>query len=104
MGVSGGKVEADEELKTALVRELEEELGISPTDISPLIEIQHDYTDKSVFLDVWWVTAFSGSPEGREGQATQWVPVESLNNYEFPEANKPIINAIETALDLKPIG
>jgi 8-oxo-dGTP diphosphatase len=94
----GGKVEPAETIQQALARELEEELGITPTQVQPLIEIHHDYPDKSVFLDVWWVDAFSGEPEGREGQPVRWVPIDELPAYDFPEANQPIVAAI-TGLD-----
>ena len=48
----GGKREPGEDRFAALVRELEEELGIRPRDARPLIRIRHDYPDKSVELDV----------------------------------------------------
>ena len=87
----GGKVEAGESLTQALDRELFEELGLRVEHCEPLMEIHHDYPDKSVFLDIWWVNGFSGEPEGREGQLIRWVNAESLNEYHFPEANKPIV-------------
>ena len=95
----GGKVEAEEELASALQRELREELGITPRKISPLIEIHHDYADKSVFLDVHVVWEFDGQPRGLEGQPMIWVPVDQLGEYHFPVANEPIIPALRQLLD-----
>jgi len=92
----GGKVETDENVQQALTRELSEELAITVIRSEPLIAIEHDYSDKSVMLDVWWVDVFSGEPHGREGQLWQWIAVEELRNLEFPAANKPIIDAIES--------
>lgn len=91
----GGKVEAGESVQQALVRELAEELAVQVLNSVPLLEISHDYSDKSVLLDVWCVDAFSGEPHGREGQQWQWVDVAGLHHLEFPAANKPIIAAIE---------
>lgn len=91
----GGKVEPQESVQHALVRELSEELAIHATRSEPLLAIEHDYSDKSVLLDVWWVDRFDGEPHGREGQRWQWVQVAELNGLEFPAANKPIIAAIE---------
>lgn len=89
----GGKVEDGEAVELALARELEEELGIRPTQARPLIQVRHDYPDKQVLLDVWQVLAFTGEPHGAEGQPLAWVETRSLSDYEFPAANQPIMAA-----------
>ena len=90
----GGKVEIDESLEAALKRELYEELGIELQSCQPLLEIHHDYPDKQVFLDVWSVTSFSGQAYGREQQPIRWVALEALKEYDFPEANQPVLQAL----------
>jgi 8-oxo-dGTP diphosphatase len=92
----GGKVEAQETVQQALARELHEEVAIEVKALKPLIEIQHDYGEKTVRLDTWWVTEFEGVAAGREGQEIAWVDMLELNNYQFPEANLAIIQAIQT--------
>jgi len=94
----GGKVEPDETVAAALHRELREELAISVQSAEPFLEVRHDYADKAVLLDVWWVRAFSGQPQDNEGQPLQWVTVAELINYAFPAANQPIIDALQLAL------
>jgi len=91
----GGKLEDDETVEQGLSRELVEELGITPTVMRPLIQISHDYPGKSVLLDVWRVTEFSGEATGREGQPIKWVSPQSLADYTFPEANVPICAAAQ---------
>ncbi len=91
----GGKVEAGEDIKLALNRELREELDIEVSVFSPLIKIRHDYPDKSVLLDTWVVSGIQGEPKGNEGQLIQWVEKDRLNGYEFPEANKVILRALQ---------
>jgi 8-oxo-dGTP diphosphatase len=90
----GGKVEPRESVQDALVRELAEEIGIHVTQAQPLIQIQHDYSDKAVLLDIWQVTAFTGTAQGVEGQAIKWVSKTTLNDYQFPAANLPVLQAI----------
>lgn len=89
----GGKVEADESVAQALARELEEELGIRPVHVRPLIRVPHAYPDKHVVLDVYRVDRFEGVPEGREGQPFQWVDLAALSDLDFPAANRPIVTA-----------
>lgn len=90
----GGKVDAEETVENALRRELYEELAIHVGSSSPLIQIRHHYPDKSVLLDVYKITQFSGEPVGNEGQPVQWVAADNLKYFEFPAANQPIISAI----------
>lgn len=89
----GGKVEAGESVQQALVRELEEELGITPTVCESLIRVPHDYGDKRVLLDVYRVTAYDGEACGMEGQELRWVELTRLPDYDFPAANRPIVDA-----------
>ncbi|RMJ05371.1 8-oxo-dGTP diphosphatase [Marinobacter litoralis] len=92
----GGKVEQGESVQQALVREIEEETGLTvPLEsLQPVIGIRHDYGDKQVFLDVWKTSAAKGEPEGREGQPIDWMRPDALQDEDFPAANRPIIRAL----------
>ncbi len=90
----GGKVETGENVQNALRRELKEELAVQVTEFSPLIQIRHHYPDKSVHLDTWIVSGLLGQAVGNEGQEIRWVKPEELVQFAFPEANKPIVNAV----------
>jgi 8-oxo-dGTP diphosphatase len=94
----GGKVEAGEDPDTALRRELKEELDIEPGRTSALLQVTHDYGDRSVLLDVHVVWDFSGTPVGLEGQPLAWVGPDELDRYPFPAANEPIVNAVRCLL------
>ncbi|UTW02406.1 Nudix family hydrolase [Amphritea atlantica] len=92
----GGKVESGEDVHSALARELQEELGIEIDQSStvPLIQVPYHYPDKSVLLDVFRVNRFIGQAYGREGQPLDWVKLSDLSGYQFPAANRPIVNAL----------
>jgi 8-oxo-dGTP diphosphatase len=94
----GGKREPGESLATALARELREELGLDIGRTTPLLEIHHDYGDKAVLLDVHMVWDFSGEPRALEGQPMVWVAAQDLSHYAFPEANVPIVAAVQKLL------
>lgn len=91
----GGKVDSNESVYDALVREAIEELGIIITAAQPMIEITHRYNDKAVLLDVWQVEYFEGTPKGQEGQKLRWCPVSELVATDFPAANAEIITVLQ---------
>ncbi|HEY6130653.1 MAG TPA: 8-oxo-dGTP diphosphatase MutT [Halioglobus sp.] len=90
----GGKVEAGESLEEARTRELHEELGIAIGRTSALLEVHHDYGDKSVLLEVHVVWEFSGEVHPLEEQPMAWVAPQDLGRYRFPAANMPIVDAV----------
>lgn len=94
----GGKIEPNESAASALARELKEEIGITVEASSPLVTIEHQYSDKAVRLEVFLVECFTGEPLGIEGQAVAWVPITDLAHYEFPEANVRIVQALLQAV------
>ncbi|MGI1678436.1 MAG: Nudix family hydrolase [Cellvibrionaceae bacterium] len=96
----GGKVELNESVQVALARELKEELAIDVQYSEPLIKIKHNYTDKTVLLDVWLVKSFLGKAIGNEGQPLEWIGLDALSltddcQYPLPDANKAIVTALQ---------
>jgi 8-oxo-dGTP diphosphatase len=92
----GGKVEPGETALQALDRELHEELGIRVLAAEPLIAVPQAYPAKRIVLDVYAVTAFEGTPRGRERQALAWSPLEKLSSYPMPPADRPVVAALTT--------
>ncbi len=90
----GGKVELNETVEQALLREIEEELGLQVIKQEPFIVVDHDYFDKQVRLDVRIVSEFSGMADGKEGQLIRWVTAVDLLELDFPSANAPIVKSL----------
>ena len=90
----GGKLEADETPADALIRELQEELGIAITQFSPLMQLGFDYDHANVWLDVFLVTEFEGSEESREGQSLLWLGTEDIRKLALLEAVYPILDEL----------
>jgi len=89
----GGKVEPGETPEAALVRELDEELGIKVAIGEPVICVPHATPRKRLQLDVRRIRRWQGTPKGREGQALAWVQPEKLPRYEMPPADRPVVAA-----------
>jgi mutator protein MutT len=90
----GGKLEPGEERLAALMRELQEEIGITIGPPRPLIRVCHAYASREVLLDVWVVRSYSGEPRGLDGQALRWCTQDELAETELLPADKPIVAAL----------
>lgn len=91
----GGKVDPGETPEAALVRELDEELGIRAEVGEALINVPQTYPDKRLNLDVRHIRLWRGATRGREGQALAWVPPHKLASYAMPPADRPVVAALQ---------
>jgi mutator protein MutT len=91
----GGKVDPGEELKAALHRELTEELGIHTEIGAEIHQIVHAYPDRDVRLYFYDVRILSGEPEKLEVADLRWVTLGELMNYQFPEADLPLLRQLQ---------
>ncbi len=89
----GGKLEAGETPETALVRELEEELGISTWDscLAPLTFASHAYDDFHLLMPLYACRKWEGVPQPREGQVIRWVRPREMATLPMPPADLPLI-------------
>ena len=90
----GGKIEAGETPEQALIRELQEEVGITPTKSSLFEKLEYQFPDRHITLWFWLVDGWEGEPWGKEGQPGRWIAQQDLVADEFPPANAPIIEKL----------
>jgi len=96
----GGKREGNETFEEALVRELEEELGVLVEVKSMVFEITHSYPEKTVSLKFFKCSLIRGEPKAIDCQDLAWVGSKELSKYSFPEADAGLIELLESDFDL----
>ena len=90
----GGKVERGESHQQALVRELQEELGITITNGDAWRSIEHVYPHAHVLLHFIIVTEWEGTPHGREAQSLRWQKIALQADGSVPTPHtEPVLPA-----------
>lgn len=89
----GGKVEEGETPEIALIRELQEELGIDTWQscLAPLTFASHSYDDFHLLMPLFACRKWDGTPTPKEGQTLKWVRGSQLRDYPMPPADVPLI-------------
>jgi 8-oxo-dGTP diphosphatase len=59
-----------------------------------LISVEHDYVDRSVYIDFYLIEVWLNTPEGRDGQALMWIRPEELAEDLLLPADAPAIDAL----------
>ena len=92
----GGKLEAGETPEAALIRELEEELGISTKTacLAPVSFASHNYETFHLLMPLYVCRKWQGTPVAREHAALKWVRPQALRDYPMPPADEPLIAAL----------
>ncbi len=93
----GGKVEAGEMPRAALVRELEEELGIAAEPDGEIARYRFAYPGKQPILLIFFrVSEYSGEPRNVVFEQIEWAERKALPQYDFLDGDIEFVRRLAT--------
>lgn len=94
----GGKIEKNESPEEALIRELNEELGIQ-ADVGQLkLASTHTYGDTGIIILFYEVLFWKGEPKPVHHMELRWIEPRELKDLSIPDANRRILDRLQEAL------
>ena len=93
----GGKVDMGESPENALVRELEEELGIivSARDLTPETFASEPLDDRNLVLLLYRCVSWTGPPTPIYASDLQWALPEDMTALPMPPADYPLVRKLQ---------
>ncbi len=97
----GGKIESGESPEQALIRELDEELGIQATVGELKLACTHSYGDVNILILFYEILYWKGEPKAKHHLMLEWIHPEELSHRNIPDANRRILDRLYKALGVQ---
>lgn len=91
----GGKIEKGETPEECLQREVKEEFDITVRIDSFFMESKFQYPHMKIHLLTYLAYIQSGTLQANEHEEYQWVSTSELDDFDFLEADEPIISQLK---------
>ena len=94
----GGKIEPGESRESALMREIQEELGIDIAIDKLICTTEYDYPSFHLTMHCYLCGIEAGEMELREHKSAKWLTAETLDNVEWLPADKEVIEILKQSV------
>jgi 8-oxo-dGTP diphosphatase len=93
----GGKIEAHEDAHTAIIREIEEELGCLIEVNTHLVTTPHPPEQPTIELICLLCHLHTGTPIAREHSQLRWLEPSELGQLDWCPADRPAVRLLQHA-------
>ena len=90
----GGKIEPDETGEQCIIREIQEELGVTIHVTKKFTDVIYEYPDRTVHLLFYLAEIESGNLVCKEHNALAWISKEDIPNFQFCPADAKMLSFV----------
>jgi 8-oxo-dGTP diphosphatase len=94
----GGKIEAGETDEQCLIRECQEELGITIKVLSLFSEVTFDYPQRTVHINFYICEIVDGTLQKKEHNDIRWTSPDQFDKFDFCPADNEVISIIKNEM------
>lgn len=98
----GGKIEAGEDPRDTIKREIREELAADVTPLKHFTTVEYDYPEFHLSMDCFYATVTRGDLVLREHEAARWLEIGELDAVRWLPADRIVVEALKQADTKKP--
>ena len=90
----GGKVEVGESPEEALIREMNEEVGLLVSDLTPWQFVSHSYEKFHLLMVLFRCGSYEGTAQALDVYDVGWFERDELTTLSFPPADLPLLEKL----------